>query len=73
MKRVLTALALVDGEHYQDVVVEAIGALRYEVVGAVMLGGTEKLRGGTPDYGVPLWDSLAEALAQVEVDVVVDL
>ena len=69
----MRALALIDGEHYPDVVVEALGAVRYEVVGAVMLGGTEKLRGGTPDYGVPLWDSLAEALAQVEVDVVVDL
>ena len=69
----MRALALVDGEHYPDVVVETLGALRYEVVGAVLLGGTEKLRGGTPDYGVPLWHSLADALAAVDVDVVVDL
>jgi cyclic 2,3-diphosphoglycerate synthase len=70
MKR---ALALVDGEHYPDVVVEALEALRYEVVGAVLLGGTEKLRGGVPDYGVPLWNKLADALVEVDVDVVVDL
>jgi len=73
LKRVLRALALVDGEHYPDVVVEALAALRYEVVGAVLLGGTEKLRGGVPDYGVPLWRKLADALAEVDVDVVVDL
>ena len=38
-----------------------------------MLGGTEKLRGGVPDYGVPLWNKLADALVEVDVDVVVDL
>jgi cyclic 2,3-diphosphoglycerate synthase len=73
MKRVLQALALVDGEHYPDVVVETLATLRYEVVGAVLLGGTEKLRGGVPDYGVPLWNKLADALVEVDVDVVVDL
>jgi cyclic 2,3-diphosphoglycerate synthase len=67
------ALALVDGEHYPDVVIETLAALPYEVVGAVMLGGTEKLRGGTPDFGVPLWSSIDEALAEIDVDVVVDL
>jgi cyclic 2,3-diphosphoglycerate synthase len=67
------ALALVDGEHYPDVVVAALSELRYDVVGAVMLGGREKLRGGEPDYGVPLWYKLADALAEVDVDVVVDL
>jgi cyclic 2,3-diphosphoglycerate synthetase len=69
----MRALALVDGEHYPDVVVATLAELRYEVVGAVLLGGTEKLRGGVPDYGVPLWHKLADALAEVEVDVVVDL
>ncbi|HXV33088.1 MAG TPA: 2,3-diphosphoglycerate synthetase, partial [Gaiellaceae bacterium] len=73
MTRVPAALALIDGEHYPDVVVETLSSLRYEVVGVVMLGGTEKLRDGTPDYGVPLWRSLAEALAEVDVEVVVDL
>ncbi|HXV34440.1 MAG TPA: hypothetical protein VD769_10565 [Gaiellaceae bacterium] len=72
MTRVPTALALVDGEHYPDVVVATLGELPYEVVGAVLLGGTEKLR-GAPDYGVPLWHSLGDALAAVEADLVVDL
>ena len=69
----MRALALVDGEHYPDVVVDTLEALRYEVVGAVFLGGTEKLRGGVPDYGVPLWNKLADALVEVDVDVVIDL
>ena len=69
----MRALALVDGEHYPDVVVDTLEALRYEVVGAVLLGGTEKLRGGVPDYGVPLWNKLADALVEVDVDVVIDL
>lgn len=69
----MRALALIDGEHYPDVVRDALAALPYEVVGAVMLGGTEKLRDGEADYGVPLWYALADALEQVEVDAVVDL
>jgi cyclic 2,3-diphosphoglycerate synthetase len=69
----MRALALIDGEHYPDVVVETLAAVRYEVVGVVMLGGTEKLRGGVPDYGVPLWNKLADALVEVDVDVVIDL
>jgi cyclic 2,3-diphosphoglycerate synthase len=69
----MRALALVDGEHYPDVVVAALAELPYDVVGAVMLGGREKLRDGLPDYGVPLWDSFEDALAEVDVDVVVDL
>ncbi|MGH3115321.1 MAG: 2,3-diphosphoglycerate synthetase, partial [Gaiellaceae bacterium] len=58
----MRALALIDGEHYPDVVRDALAALPYEVVGAVMLGGTEKLRDGEPDYGVPLRLDLGEAL-----------
>jgi cyclic 2,3-diphosphoglycerate synthase len=69
----MRALALVDGEHYPDVVIAALAEVRYDVVGAVMLGGREKLRDGLPDYGVPLWDKLKDALAEVDVDVVVDL
>jgi cyclic 2,3-diphosphoglycerate synthase len=69
----MRALALVDGEHYPDVVIAALGELDYDVVGAVMLGGREKLRDGLPDYGVPLWDTLEGALAEVDVDAVVDL
>jgi cyclic 2,3-diphosphoglycerate synthase len=69
----MRALALIDGEHYPDVVFEALAALRFQVVGVVMLGGAEKLRGGVPDYGVPLWNKLADALVEVDVDVVIDL
>jgi cyclic 2,3-diphosphoglycerate synthase len=62
------ALVLIDGEHYAPVVRDALAALPYEVVGALLVGGTEKIRGGD-DYGVHLVDSL-EA---VEADLVVDL
>jgi cyclic 2,3-diphosphoglycerate synthase len=68
----MRALALVDGEHYPEVVVAALAELPYEFVGAVMLGGGEKLR-GKPDYGVPVWEALEDALAEVGADVVVDL
>ncbi len=64
----MRALALIDGEHYAPVVRDALAALPYEVVGALLVGGTEKLRGGE-DYGVPQVDSLDA----VEVDLVVDL
>jgi cyclic 2,3-diphosphoglycerate synthase len=67
------ALALIDGEHYPDVVRDALAALPYEVVGVVMLGGTEKLRSSEPDYGVPLRHDLADALTALDADVVVDL
>jgi cyclic 2,3-diphosphoglycerate synthase len=59
-------VALIDGEHYAPVVRDALRALPYEWVGAIMLGGTEKLRGGD-DYGVPLVDGFGDA------EVVVDL
>jgi cyclic 2,3-diphosphoglycerate synthase len=62
------ALALIDGEHYVPVVRDALAALPYDVVGAVLVGGTEKLR-GDDDYAVPLVD----ALDAVETDLVVDL
>ena len=64
----MRALALIDGEHYAPVVRTALAALPYEVVGALLVGGTEKLRGGE-DYGVPL----VGALEEVEADLVVDL
>ncbi len=49
----MRAVALVDGEHYPDVVREALAALPYEWVGAIVVGGTEKLR-GEADYGIPV-------------------
>jgi cyclic 2,3-diphosphoglycerate synthetase len=62
------ALVLIDGEHHPPVVRDALAALPYEVVGALLVGGTEKLAAGA-DYGAPL----VEALDAVEADVVVDL
>jgi len=60
------AVALIDGEHYASVVRDALEALPYAFVGAIMVGGTEKLRDGA-DYGVPLVEDFAGA------EVVVDL
>ena len=68
----MRALALIDGEHYPDVVLAAFAELPYEVVGAVLLGGSEKLR-GDPDYGVPLYRDLAEGLDSAGAELVVDL
>ncbi len=68
----MKALALIDGEHYADVVTDAFAELEYEIVGAVLLGGTEKLMGGE-DYGVPLWPTLAEGLERAGAEVVIDL
>jgi cyclic 2,3-diphosphoglycerate synthetase len=66
------ALAIVDGEHYATTVRAALDELPYDFVGAHMVGGTEKLRGGE-EYGVPLVDSLEGGIAEHEPDVVVDL
>jgi len=68
----LRALAIVDGEHYAPVVRDALAELPYEFVAAVLVGGTEKLRGGD-DYGVPLDVDVESAIAQRAPDVVVDL
>ena len=62
------ALVLIDGEHYAPVVRDALEALPYDVVAALLVGGTEKLRGGE-EYGVPL----VETLDAVEADLVLDL
>jgi cyclic 2,3-diphosphoglycerate synthetase len=63
----MRALVLIDGEHYAPVVRDALAALPYEVVGALLVGGTEKLRGDA-DYGVPLVDSLDSVTADLVVD-----
>ena len=60
------AVALVDGEHHPAVVRDALAELPYEWVGAILVGGTEKLR-ADPDYGVPLVDGFEGA------EIVVDL
>jgi cyclic 2,3-diphosphoglycerate synthase len=51
----LRTLVLVDGEHYPPVVRAAVEELRAAgrtVVGAALLGGTEKLATEAPDFGV---------------------
>ena len=57
---------MIDGEHAPAVVREALVELPYEWVGAILVGGTEKLRGDA-DYGVPLVEGFGDA------EVVVDL
>jgi len=64
------ALVVIDGEHYPPVVRDAIAELPYEVIGAWLAGGTEKLRGDI-EYGVPLLGSLDDGFSDAEV--VVDL
>jgi cyclic 2,3-diphosphoglycerate synthetase len=64
------AVVVIDGEHYAPVVRDAIAELPYDVAGAWLAGGTEKLRGDA-DYGVPLLDALEDGFGDVEV--VVDL
>jgi cyclic 2,3-diphosphoglycerate synthetase len=63
---------VIDGEHYPPVVRDALAELPYEFAAAVLVGGTEKLRGGG-NYGLPLAASLEEALAAHRPEVVVDL
>jgi cyclic 2,3-diphosphoglycerate synthetase len=76
------ALFLIDGEHYPPVVIDAMQSVHRslcaEGVAAAFLGGTEKIKEGA-DYGVPLVEgtdpvsAVEKALAEYEVDVVVDL
>jgi cyclic 2,3-diphosphoglycerate synthase len=65
-------LALIDGEHYAPVVRDALRGLPHEVAGALLVGGTEKLR-GDDDYGVPVVHELDEALARFQPEIAVDL
>jgi cyclic 2,3-diphosphoglycerate synthetase len=63
----MRAVVLIDGEHYAPVVRDALAALPYDVAAALLVGGTEKLRGGD-DYGVRLVRSLDEVEAEIVVD-----
>jgi cyclic 2,3-diphosphoglycerate synthetase len=63
----MRAVVLIDGEHYAPVVRDALAALPYDVSAALLVGGTEKLRGGD-DYGVRLVRSLDEVEAEIVVD-----
>jgi cyclic 2,3-diphosphoglycerate synthase len=67
---VTRAVVVIDGEHYAPVVRDAIAGLPYEVVGAWLAGGTEKLREES-DYGVPVLRDFDAGLAVA--DVIVDL
>jgi cyclic 2,3-diphosphoglycerate synthetase len=62
----MRAIALIDGEHVPEVVRDALAELPYEWTGAILVGGSEKLR-GRADYGVPLRSDFGDA------EVVVDL
>ncbi|MEX0850869.1 MAG: hypothetical protein WD015_05135, partial [Gaiellaceae bacterium] len=72
MSEALRALAIVDGEHYPPVVRDALAELPYDFVAAVLVGGTEKLRGGE-DYGVPLAEDVASAIERYRPEIVLDL
>jgi len=63
---------VIDGEHYASVVRDALVELPHEIVACVLVGGTEKLRGGE-QYGVPLAASLDEAIRDYAPEVVLDL
>jgi cyclic 2,3-diphosphoglycerate synthase len=69
---VTRALAVIDGEHYAPVVRDTLAELPYDVVAAVLVGGSEKLHGGE-DYGVPLAAGLEEAIAEHRPELVLDL
>ncbi|HAF70771.1 MAG: Cyclic 2,3-diphosphoglycerate synthetase [Acetothermia bacterium 64_32] len=77
------AIALIDGEHYLPVLKWALDGLRasYQLVGAVFLGGTEKIGSeedlkalGVPViYGKPIPQALREAVELFAPEVAVDL
>lgn len=80
----MRTLVLVDGEHYPPVTRAAIQEARvrgHEVVGALFVGGTEKIEpGGLPDLGVPtrppavdLMGALRDAIHADAPQVVLDL
>lgn len=77
------AIALIDGEHYPPVVRFALEALsaEYEVVGAVFIGGTEKVDAAASEevYGVPVVSgpdrlgAVREAIERFAPEVAIDL
>lgn len=80
----IKALVLIDGEHYPPVILQAVNEIRrsgeIDVVGAVFLGGTEKIdRISDIDLGVEIYHSpdyleaITRAVAAKKPDVVIDL
>src|SRR5262245_11512266 len=69
----LRALAVIDGEHYPPVVVDALAELPYEFVAVLLAGGTEKLRTDAEAYGLPEVGSIEEAVDAYGPELVVDL
>src|SRR6185312_13216317 len=61
------------GEHYPPVVRAALEEIDDLVVAAVLVGGTEKLRGDVDGYGVPLEPSVEAAIERHQPDVILDL
>ncbi len=68
----MRALALIDGEHYAPVVRDALGEIPHEIAGALIVGGTEKLK-GDDEYGVDLASDFDEAIERFKPEVAVDL
>jgi cyclic 2,3-diphosphoglycerate synthase len=64
----MKAIALIDGEHHADVVRDALAELPFDFVGAILVGGTEKLRGGE-EYGLTMLESLEDVAAEAVVDI----
>ena len=62
----MRAIAIVDGEHYPEVVRAALEELPYDFVGVMFVGGSEKLR-GAPDYGVPVVEDAGGAEIAVDL------
>jgi cyclic 2,3-diphosphoglycerate synthase len=80
----MDVLVLVDGEHYPPVTrwgIQAARTMGHRVVGALFVGGSEKIASdGPPDLGVPtavlngsLGSSLAAALDRIRPEAVLDL
>jgi cyclic 2,3-diphosphoglycerate synthetase len=62
------AVAIVDGEHYPDVVRAALDELPYDFTGVLLIGERDKLR-DEPNYGIPI----VRSFTRDEYDVAVDL
>ena len=91
MKSITKMLCLVDGEHYLPVTQQAIDTLNnlehIDIVGAVFIGGTEKLRDDSEDsysekLGMPVqfakgkdipYDIIVDMIRKYNVDTVFDL